>query len=196
MALFRLYNRAVKNGGNMVRYILSGCVVAVALMANPASVRAQQPSDSDYITKVTAAAPPAVVKSATIVQMQKDGSVRIVQTGSNGFTCMMLDPTTPMCADKNAMAWAQALAKHVTPPNSVGFVYMLAGDNGTSNTNPYDTAATANNHWVKTGAHVMIVGPAVATMGYPMSADADPTKPYVMWANTPYAHLMIPVAQP
>ncbi|HXM07207.1 MAG TPA: hypothetical protein VN936_07075, partial [Candidatus Acidoferrum sp.] len=64
----------------MIRYILSGCVVAVALMANPASVQAQQPSDSDYIAKVSAAAPPAVAKSATIIQMQKDGSVRVVQT--------------------------------------------------------------------------------------------------------------------
>ena len=30
-------------------------------------------------------------------------------------------------------------------------------------------------------------------MGYPMTADADPAKPYVMWPDTPYAHLMIPV---
>jgi hypothetical protein len=25
------------------------------------------------------------------------------------------------------------------------------------------------------------------------SADADPTKPYVMWPGSPYEHLMIPV---
>jgi hypothetical protein len=29
--------------------------------------------------------------------------------------------------------------------------------------------------------------------GYPTSADPDTTKPYVMWAGTPYAHLMIPM---
>jgi hypothetical protein len=179
----------------MFRYILSGWVVAVALIANPSTVQAQQTSDSDYIAGVMPAAPAAVVKSATIVQVQKDGSIRTIQSGTNGFTCMLPGhPASPMCADKNAMAWAEALAKHVAPPNSVGFVYMLAGDNGASNTNPYDTAQTANNHWVKTGAHVMIVGPAAETMGYPMTADPDPTKPYVMWANTPYAHLMIPVA--
>ena len=178
----------------MFRYILSGWLVAIALIANPGSVQAQQTSDSDYIGKIMPAAPAGVVQGATIVQMQKGGGMRTVQAGTNGFTCMLLDPKTPMCADKNAMAWAQALMAHTTAPGSVGFVYMLGGDDGASNTNPYDTAQTATNHWVTTGPHVMIVGPAVTTMGYPTTADPDPTKPFVMWANTPYAHLMIPVA--
>lgn len=73
-------------------------------------------------------------------------------------------------------------------------MYMLAGDNGTSNEAPGATKATADNHWVKTGPHVMILGPAVKTMAaYPRALDADPTKPYVMWPNTPYEHLMVPV---
>jgi hypothetical protein len=46
---------------------------------------------------------------------------------------------------------------------------------------------------MKTGPNVMIFGPTIKTMGYPMSPDADPSKPYVMWASTPYAHLMVPV---
>jgi hypothetical protein len=41
---------------------------------------------------------------------------------------------------------------------------------------------------------VMIVGAAAKGMtGYPRTADADPTRPYVMWPDTPYEHLMIPV---
>ncbi len=39
----------------------------------------------------------------------------------------------------------------------------------------------------------MVFG-TVKEMGYPTGPDADPSKPYVMWAGTPYAHLMIPVA--
>jgi hypothetical protein len=31
--------------------------------------------------------------------------------------------------------------------------------------------------------------------GYPRDAKADPTKPYVMWAGTPYEHLMLPVKE-
>lgn len=179
----------------MFRYTLLGSAMALALTAAPAY--AQQmgaTSDSDYIAKIMTGAPAAVVKGATIVEMQPGGTMRTIQTGSNGFTCMMLDPATPMCADQNAMAWAHAYMTHTAPPNSVGFIYMLAGDGGTSNTDPYAKGSTPGNHWVKTGPHVMIVGPAASSMGYPATADADPTKPYVMWPGTPYAHLMIPVS--
>jgi hypothetical protein len=44
-------------------------------------------------------------------------------------------------------------------------------------------SAIPDNHWIQTGSQVMIVGAAAKTMaaGYQRSADADPTKPYVMW---------------
>jgi hypothetical protein len=72
---------------------------------------------------------------------------------------------------------------------------MLRGDNGTSNTDPYATKETQDNNWIKTGPHVMIVGGDAKRMAqiYPKDAKPDPTKPYVMWAGTPYEHLMLPV---
>jgi hypothetical protein len=171
--------------------------VAIALIAVPTRTGAQTMgamSDSDYIAKVMTAAPASVVKGATIVQVNKDGSMRTVQPGTNGFTCLIVDPAGDAgCADANAMAWMKAIMTKTAPPASTGFMYMLAGDNGASNTDPYAMTQTASNHWVKTGPHVMILGPSVKAMGYPMTADADPTKPYVMWPDTPYAHLMIPV---
>jgi hypothetical protein len=173
-------------------------IAATVLTAAPMAALAQQTnslSDSDYVAKVSTAAPPAVVKGATIVRMSQGGPMKVLQQGSNGFTCMLAGPD-PMCADGNAMKWAQAYLSHTTPPDTVGFVYMLAGDSGTSNTDPYATAKTADNHWVQTGPHVMIVGSVVKGMGYPMSADANASGPYVMWPNTPYAHLMIPVNAP
>jgi hypothetical protein len=170
--------------------------IAAALMAAPIAGVAQQTnsmSDSDYIAKVSTAAPAGVVKGATIVRMQPNGSMQVLQQGSNGFTCMLVGPD-PMCADANAMKWAQAYLSHATPPDVVGFIYMLAGDSGASNTDPYAKAATPGNHWVQSGPHVMIVGAAVKGMGYPMADDANASGPYVMWPNTPYAHLMIPVS--
>jgi hypothetical protein len=180
----------------MYRFTISAiALVAVAGGATvAASAQETNAPDSAYVAKVMAGAPEAVVQNATIVEMQQGGQMRTLHTGTNGFTCMMVDPATPMCADKNAMLWMRALMGHAAPPNSVGFVYMLAGDNGTSNTDPYARTATPDNHWVKTGPHVMLVGPSVKTMGYPMTADPDVSKPYVMWSNTPYAHLMIPVS--
>lgn len=171
--------------------------MAVALLAVPTNIQAQQMgtmSDSDYLAKIKAAAPASVVSGATIIQAQKDGTMRTLQTGTNGFTCMVAGSNDAMCADGNAMEWARAWMTHSAPPDKVGFVYMLGGDNGASNTDPYATAPAADNHWVKTGPHVMIVGATSKTMGYPTTPDADPTKPYVMWAGTPYAHVMIPVS--
>ena len=101
----------------------------------------------------------------------------------------------PMCLDKNAMEWAGAWMSHKTPPaGKVGFIYMLAGGTDASNTDPYATAPSAANHWIKTGSHVMVVG---ADSGfydtYPKDADPNTKVPYVMWAGTPYQHLMAPV---
>lgn len=185
----------------MSRYIFWGYVLVGALIAAPTIVHADQAAgaggdDAAYIAKVSGAAPAGVVNGATILQIQKGGMMRTVRSGSNGFTCLLVPPVdVPTCADKNAMAWMDAFAKKApAPPDATGFMYMLAGDGpGTSNTDPYATAPAAGNHWVKTGPHVMIVGPAAKSLGYPMTADADPTKPYIMWANTPYAHAMIPV---
>ncbi len=154
----------------MFRYRLLGSAMTLALTAAPAY--AQQmgaTSDSDYIAKIMTGAPAPVVKGATIVEMQPGGTMRTIQTGSNGFTCMMLDPATPMCAigSSGRKAWAHAYMAHTAAPDSVGFIYMLAGDGGASNTDPYAKGSTPGNHWVKTGPHVMIVGPAASSMGYP-----------------------------
>ena len=150
-------------------------------------------SEPAYLAKVKTAAPKEIVDKASIIMMQ-DGKPKSLQTGTNGFTCMIGGDGTPLCADENAMAWQKAAASKSDPPNKIGFIYMLAGDTGASNTDPYATSKTADNHWIQTGSHVMIVGPAAQAMaGYPKTADADPTKPYVMWPGSPYEHLMIPV---
>jgi hypothetical protein len=46
--------------------------------------------------------------------------------------------------------------------------------------------------WVDTGPHVMILNIRSQFDGYPTTAD-NPKAPYVMFPNTPYAHLMLPV---
>jgi hypothetical protein len=179
------------------RHGIAGLTIAAALLVGAAAAYAQQQpaatADADYVAKVMTAAPQPIVKGATIVTMDKSGAMRTVQQGTNDFTCMVIPDGTPMCTDKNGWGWMNAMMTHKAPPNTMGFAYMLSGDSGASNTDPYAMAATAQNHWVKTGPHVMILGPAAKTLGYPRSPDADPTKPYVMWAGTPYEHVMIPV---
>jgi hypothetical protein len=154
--------------------------------------------DAGLITSAMSAAPAPVAQGATVVAMSADGSMRVLRQGTNGFTCIPDDVTTPgndpMCLDANAMEWARAWMTHATPPDKIGFMYMLAGGSDASSTDPYAKSPSPGNHWVATGPHVMIVGPGAALMaGYPTSPEPDVTKPYVMWAGTPYTHLMIPI---
>jgi hypothetical protein len=39
----------------------------------------------------------------------------------------------------------------------------------------------------------MAFGPHSKTLGYTEAKDLDPSKPFMMWAGTPYEHAMIPV---
>jgi outer membrane receptor for monomeric catechols len=181
------------DGGNM-RTHQTTLAIAVSLFAAALAAVAQQRqvSDSEYISQALSAAPAAVAKDAAVVRTEKDGSMRTLRPGKNGFTCMIMG-TDRMCNDANSMEFIHALMMRTPPPNKVGISYMLAGDKGASNTDPYATGKTADNHWIVTGPHIMLFGPPAKTLGYTEAKDPDPTKPYMMWAGTPYEHAMIPV---
>ncbi len=157
------------------------------------------PTDDELIASAMKAAPKAIAEKATIVVPDSKGGMRTLRSGTNGFTCMPDNPETPgpdpMCWDKNSGSWMDAYMNHKTPPaGKVGLMYMLAGGTDASNTDPYASKPTASNHWIKTGPHIMIVGAEAGFYdGYPKGADPDTKSPYVMWAGTPYQHLMAPI---
>lgn len=168
----------------------------VVLVVHSFAQKKAASSDAAYIARALSAAPGAVAKDAAVARMdEKSGKMTTLRNGKNGFTCMVIG-AEKMCADANSMAFFDAWMKHQPPPDKLGLTYMLAGDDGASNTDPYATAKTADNHWVATGPHIMVVGPASKTMGLSSAADADPSGPYMMWAGTPYEHAMIPVGPP
>lgn len=174
------------------------CAAAGGALAADAPAKAG-PSDGELIKSAMSAAPAAVGKHATIVAMEADGTMRTIRKGTNGFTCMPDNPATPgpdpMCMDAASMAWVHAWVGHKPPPaGKVGLMYMLKGGTDASNTDPYADKPTAQNHWISTGPHVMIVGADAAFYDqYPKSPDPDTAVPYVMWAGTPYQHIMVPV---
>jgi hypothetical protein len=171
--------------------------VAVALLvfAGTSRSRQEQPSDSEYIAQALSAAPAAVAKGATVVRMESDGTMRTLREGHNGFTCLIMG-TDKMCNDENSMAFIHAMMNHQAPPDKLGISYMLGGDKGASNTDPYATGKTPENHWIVTGPHIMVFGPGSKTLGYTEEKDPDPNLPYMMWAGTPYEHAMIPLGPP
>ena len=192
----------------LMTYLIATAIAAagagIALAADAAkpakeTKAAKAPTDAELIASAEKAAPAAVAKKATVFTMEANGKMRTLRKGTNGFSCMPDNPETPgpdpMCMDANAMLWVDAWMHHKDPPpGKVGFMYMLAGGTDASNTDPYATKPTATNHWIKTGPHVMILNADASFYdAYPKSADPDTTQPYVMWAGTPYQHLMAPV---
>jgi len=180
---------------------LRGRLLFTALLVLPfvAGADDAKMTDAQLIKSALSAAPAGVAKNAKVVAMDEKGSMRTLREGSNGFTCMPDEPSTPgpdpMCVDKASMAFLNALLTHGTPPSGeVGLMYMLAGGTDASNTDPYSKTPSKKDHWIKTGPHLMIVGADAAFYdAYPKDADPDTSKPYVMWAGTPYRHLMVPV---
>ena len=172
-------------------------VVALSLFALATLVQAQkaqkgQMTDAQYIAAALSAAPKAVAAGAAVVRMENDGSMRTLRPGKNGFTCMVMG-TDKMCNDANSMEFINAMMKNQPPPDKAGISYMLAGDDGASNTDPTARSKTADNHWIVTGPHIMLFGPPSKALGYTDAKDPDPKQPYMMWAGTPYEHAMIPV---
>jgi hypothetical protein len=155
-------------------------------------------ASNDPVTSAESAAPASLAHDAAVVSADASGAMKQVRAGKNGWTCMPDAPDTPgpdpMCFDGNAGKWADAWVHHKPPADGTpGVIYMLAGGTDASNTDPYAAKPTADNDWIKTGPHIMIVGSKAMLAGYPSGAKPDTAAPYVMWAGTPYAHLMVPV---
>lgn len=172
-------------------------MMGISILAVFAEANAQHTmlTDAELMDHLKGAAPAEIIKGAVITNMGADGKMKVIQTGTNGWTCMEAKGV-PMCADEAGMQWAKArAAKSSDAPQKLGFIYMLKGDNGTSNTDPFAEKEKPDNNWIKTGPHVMIVGAEAKGMthSYPRGAKGDPDKPYVMWADTPYEHLMFQV---
>ena len=181
---------------NRLALVATTFVVAGAVQAAQGN---NTSNDAEAVASAMRAAPARVARDATIVVMEASGAMRTLRKGTNAFTCMPDNPETPgpdpMCMDKNAMEWVQAWVGHKAPPaGKIGLMYMLAGGTDASNTDPYAKKPEGNNHWVKTGPHFMIVGADASFYdGYPKLADPDTSAPYVMWAGSPYQHLMAPI---
>ena len=143
------------------------------------------------IGSAESAAPSVVTASATI--KAPDGTV--LREGSNGYTCYpQQEIIGPMC---NEAVWDELIGAMLSEgefdADAFSVSYMLAGEGsalGVSNSNPHATQAEADD-WVKEGPHLMITVPDLAILE---GMSTDPNDPvYVMWKDTPYAHIMVKI---
>ncbi|MGJ7456572.1 hypothetical protein ACR80S_04765 [Halomonas sp. MA07-2] len=138
------------------------------------------------------AAWPGMVEGAKVL----DWEGTTLKEGDNGYTCMATPPTmvgtAPMCLDPVWMEWGMAWQnREPFEADSIGIAYMLAGDEGASNVDPYAEGPTEDNEWIKEGPHLMLIAPAGLLDAFP--TDPHNGGPYLMWKGTDYQHLMIPV---
>ena len=173
----------------MKRSLLRGTVLALAAIATGAIA---DDAVEDKKADALSATWQGMMAGATIV----DWEGNVLVEGSNGYTCLPTPPnlvgTAPMCMDSEWMQWADAWANNKDfTADQLGISYMLAGDGGASNVDPYAEGPTDDNEWIVEGAHLMILAPPELLENFP----TDPYNggPYVMWKGTPYAHLMVPV---
>ncbi len=150
-------------------------------------------TNAQKIALATSAGPSEIAKNATIIDMTDMSKPNQLRAGTNGWVCYAMI-NQPMCLDKEWQKWAQAwMSKSELKIDGTGIAYMLAGDKGASNTDPYATEPTADNQWVVSPPHIMVI------YQDPKMLDAYPTDPksggpWVMWKGTPYAHVMVPVS--
>lgn len=173
--------------------------VAYVALAEP---RPRSHSDEDKIADASRAAPQELVAGATFLDWpeQSGGEFRILREGTNGWYCLPDFPDdsnyAPECFDEEWLSFLKAyITGEVPSTKRIGLSYMLNAHWAVSNTDRTATAPTADNQWHEGGSHLMLVVPDPAML------DWFPTEPtprggaYVMFAGTPYAHLMIPIPE-
>jgi hypothetical protein len=172
------------------RLVLGLVTLCATILVVPLSVSADD--EADKVSDALSAGWPGMGANATVM----DWEGNMLKEGSNGYTCLptppMLSGTAPMCMDSEWMIWANAWQnKEDYAAKSLGISYMLSGDEGASNVDPYAEGPTEDNEWIVEGPHLMIVAPAEMLESFP--TDPESGGPYVMWKGTPYAHLMVPI---
>ena len=184
----------------MKKLMLTFLLVLVAVFS-ALSLQAQDEDDEvqDKIENAMSAAPIAIAQNATILDnaFDENGDPIILREGTNEWTCFpALDETPsddPVCFDPMWMVWWEALVSG-TEPNitAPGFAYMLQGGSGASTTDPFLMEPAEGEDWKFSPPHVMVILPE------PLDTDlftTDPTLggPWIMWAGTPYEHIMMPI---
>ena len=173
-----------------MKYILFNACVYFGLLGSSLVLSGDREA---MITSAESAGPLVVTANATI--KAPDGTV--LRKGSNSYTCYPQQAIIgPMC---NEAVWdtliSTMLNKKSFKPEYFSVSDMLAGEGsalGVSNSDPYATEPEKSDDWVKEGPHLMIVVPDRAMLE---GLSTDPNdQVYVMWKDTPYAHIMVKVA--
>ncbi|MES1956329.1 hypothetical protein [Salinisphaera hydrothermalis] len=167
-----------------ITLVLCGLALTPAAFAGSdmgqSPVGSKQPTakQAALVDTLMSAAPKSVAKHATI--LSRTG--KVLKKGDSEWVCRFAGPAddTPTCLDKQFRAYLKARSQGKTPHvERVGLAYMLQGMTmGTGMHMP---------------PHVMLIVPNLSSLkSFPTTPQSG--TPWVMKADTPYAHLIIPMS--
>jgi hypothetical protein len=177
----------------MLLHVASLCLLSSPLLAQGAP---NKEATEEFAGEAREGAPARISDQAGIVRMDPKGKVTPVSQSKNGFTCTLMpdESRAPVCADERGFAWlVSAISQKPQPPaiDRPGIAYMAKG--GVH----YETSdgkimmlPAAGTKEEREPPHWMIIWPFDSTStGIPTKPNAGGT--YIMFAGTPYAHLMV-----
>lgn len=190
-----------KSRRNVALLLVVLVIGTVAVGLTRAAPVASQDDAAAKIENAMSAAPATLAENATILdnEMDADGNFVVLREGSNGWYCLPNALGTPgpdpWCFDQTWLDWTYAYVAGEEPTTTVaGLAYMLQGGSDASNTDPFATEPAEGNEWMASPPHVMLLLPEdLVVSGF--SADYQTGGPWIMWAGTPYEHIMMPVAE-
>jgi hypothetical protein len=168
--------------------ILPSLVLGVVLGSSPtfaSGAAAQEMGKDARIAKALSAGPEALVAHATV---QECGGA-VLRQGDNGYTCFpdMGAEGRQMCLDGPWVQFLEALIEGAPPPavTNVAVGYWLQGEYALSNESPEAEGGVMFDG----SPHIALLVPEEMRAGLPTTPPSG--APWVMWADTPYAHVMV-----
>ena len=145
------------------------------------------------------AGPEAIAVGATIMDWPTESGSppTVLRAGTNGWVCYPASPAVPVndpkCLDQVARLWSQGVETgEASTLSTMGVGYMLAGGGTASVSDPSSREPSEGGEWRVEPGHATLHFPpgALDAAGLPESPDVG--GPWVMWASTPWAHVMVP----
>ena len=178
--------------------LVLGLLIPLSLHAQE-KPKAASLSNAEYIAAAEKAAPAAISAKAAVIRLEHGGKTTKYRDGTNGFTCLFGIPgdphEAPVCGDANAIQWlTDAMSGKPKPTNTVaGIAYMGAGGAHYENAAGESVMeAGTDTKIVDEPPHWMVFGPFDPKVtGLPTKPVDDDEGVWIMFAGTPYSHLMV-----
>ncbi len=168
------------------------------LMVPVVAMTDEEMGDADAeLQNIMSSAPAGVIRKAMILgnPAEDGGDMVVLQEDDSGWVCYADRPVSPgndpACYDS---MWEELFGVAEPPEiTRAGVSYMLAGGSDESNTDPMATGPGEGEEWITTPPHLMLLVPGGFDADI-FTTDHGSGYPYIMWDDTAYEHLMIPVA--